>query len=60
MCVYIAIIATILSGMLWCMDGAAALQLLWVGMLAGKALRERQCTLKGGAWYVNVWGSVYC
>ena len=20
---------------------------------------ERQCTLKGQAWYVNVWGSVH-
>ena len=24
-----------------------------------RALKERQCTLKGQAWYVNVWGSVH-
>ena len=26
---------------------------------AGRALKERQCTLKGQAWYVNVRGSVH-
>ena len=26
---------------------------------AGKALKERQCTLEGQAWYVNVQGSVH-
>ena len=26
--------------------------------MAGKALTERQCTLKGEAWYMNVQGSV--
>ena len=25
----------------------------------GRALKERQCTPKGQAWYVNVWGSVH-
>ena len=25
-----------------------------------RALKERQCTLKRQAWYVNVWGSVHC
>ena len=25
-----------------------------------RALKERQCTLKGQARYVNVWGSVHC
>ena len=25
-----------------------------------RALKERQCTLKGQAWYVNVRGSVHC
>ena len=25
-----------------------------------RALKERQCTLKGQAWYVNVPGSVHC
>ena len=28
-------------------------------MAAGRALKERQCTLKGQAQYVNVWGSVH-
>ena len=26
---------------------------------AGRALKERKCTLKGQAWYVNVRGSVH-
>ena len=26
---------------------------------AGRALKERQCTLKGQAWYVNARGSVH-
>ena len=26
---------------------------------AGEALQERQCTLEGQAWYVNVQGSVH-
>ena len=26
---------------------------------AGEALKERQCTLEGQAWYVNVQGSVH-
>ena len=30
-----------------------------MGILAGRAPRERQCTLEGEAQYVNVWGSVY-
>ena len=27
--------------------------------LSWQALKERQCTLKGQAQYVNVWGSVH-
>ena len=30
--------------------------LSWPGF---KRKKERQCTLKGQAWYVNVWGSVH-
>ena len=33
---------------------------LWVGILAGKAIRERQCALEGEACYMNVQGSVQC
>ena len=37
------------------------MQWLQVGILAGRALRERQCTLEGEVCYLNVWGSVpYC
>ena len=32
---------------------------LWAGILAGRALRERQCTLEEEAQYVTVWGVVY-
>ena len=32
---------------------------LRVRISAGMALKERQCTLKGQAWYVNVRGSVH-
>ena len=32
---------------------------LRVRISAGRALKERQCTLKGKAWYVNVRGSVH-
>ena len=32
---------------------------LRVRISSGKALKERQCTLKGQAWYVNVRGSVH-
>ena len=32
---------------------------LWVRISAGRALKERQCTLKWQAWYVNVRGSVH-
>ena len=36
-------------------------QIPWlrVRISAGRALKERQCTLKGQAWYVNVRGSVH-
>ena len=34
------------------------MQSLRGGILAGRALRERQCTLEGEAQYVNVQGSV--
>ena len=30
-----------------------------VQISAGRALKERQCTPKGQARYVNVWGSVH-
>ena len=32
---------------------------LRVRISAGRALKERQCTLKGQAWYVNVRSSVH-
>ena len=32
---------------------------LRVRISAGRALKERQCTLKGQAWFVNVRGSVH-
>ena len=37
------------------------LEIPWlrVRISAGRALKERQCTLKGQAWYVNVRGSVH-
>ena len=35
------------------------MQWLQVGILAGRALTERQCTLEE-AQYENVWGSVQC
>ena len=35
------------------------MQWLWVGILADRALRERQGTLEGHAQYVNVWGNVH-
>ena len=40
---------------------AAGLEIPWlrVRISAGRALKERQCTLKGQAWYVNVRGSVH-
>ena len=34
------------------------MQWLQVGILAGRNLKERQCTMEGEAQYVNVWGSV--
>ena len=53
--------------MLWCMDSALALKYhsygleswLAVHLEKGSALRERQCTLEGEAWYVNVQGNVH-
>ena len=58
MCVYIAIIVNILVVTLRCMNSTAALEMqwLWVGILAGRALRQWQCTLEGKAWYVKVQG----
>ena len=35
------------------------MQWLCIYIFAGKVLRQRQCTLEGGAWYLNVWGSVH-
>ena len=35
------------------------MQRLQVRISAGRALKERQCTLEGQAWYVNVQGSVH-
>ena len=42
-------------------EECASLEMLWqqVGILAGRALGERQNTLEGEAQYVNVWGSVH-
>ena len=40
----------------------AGLEIPWlrVRISAGRALKKRQCTLKGQAWYVNVgYGAVY-
>ena len=34
------------------------MQWLWVGILGGRALRKRQCTLEREAWQVNVWGTL--
>ena len=34
------------------------IQWLWVGILAGKALKQRHCTLEGKGRYVNVSGSL--
>ena len=41
----------------WC----TSLEIQWLqnGILAGMALRERQCTLKGKAQYANVWVGVH-
>ena len=54
MCVYIAIIAV-------ARGQCTGLKMQWlqVGILAGRAFRERQCTLEGETWYVNVWGSAH-
>ena len=43
------------------MDSALVLEIPWlrVRTSAGRALKERQCTLKGQARYVNVWVSVH-
>ena len=43
------------------MDSALVLKIpwLWVQISAGRALKERQCTPKGQAQYVNVQGSVH-
>ena len=65
MCIYIVITATILAVTLWHMKNAELclkMQWLWIGIFAGRALKQRQCTRGGGgggAWYVNVWGSVH-
>ena len=50
----------ILQVTLWHMNSAPAMEIQWlqVRILAGRALRERQCTLEGEAGYVNVRGSV--
>ena len=61
MCVYIAIIANILLMTLWRVDSASALKCygLQAGILAGRALREKQCTLEREARYMNVQDSVH-
>ena len=54
-CVYIAIIATILPVLLWCMDSAPALKCngnVLESWVAGHLDKEAQCE--------NVWGSVQC
>ena len=45
---------------LCCSEQCAGLEMPWlqVQISAGRALKERQCTPKGQAWYVNVQGSV--
>ena len=50
MCVYVALFATILAVMLWCMDRDSYLEMqwLWVKIFTGRALREWHCTLEGG------------
>ena len=35
------------------------MQWLQVRISAGRALKERQCTLEGQAWHVNVQGSLH-
>ena len=59
MCVYIAIIATILSVTLWRIDSEPALKCnsYRLKSLLCWGQRERQCALEGR--YVNVWGSVH-
>ena len=44
------------------MDRALVLRYQGIGFESqlARALKERQCTLKGQARYVNVWGSVHC
>ena len=44
------------------MDRALVLRYLGIGFESqlARALKERQCTLKGQAWYVNVRSSVHC
>ena len=61
MCVYIAKFAIITPVTLWCSGQSAGLEIpwLWVRISAGRALKERQCTLKGQAQYVNVRGNVH-
>ena len=46
---------------LWCSGQSAGLEISWlrVQISAGRALKERQCTLKGQAKYVNARGSVH-
>ena len=48
------------SVMLWLVDSALEMQKLRVGILAGRALKERQCMLEGQAQFVNLQGSVQC
>ena len=49
-CVYIAIIATILQVTMWLVDSVPPLKKQWlrVEILAGRALKHRQHTLEGG------------
>ena len=60
-CAYIAIFAAFQIVILWCSGQCAGLEIpsLRVQISAGRALKERQCTLKGQAWYANVWGSTH-
>ena len=60
MCVYIAIIATILQVMMWCMVSAPALKCNSYGLQSRLTwYLEKDSVHRKKAWYLDVWGSVY-
>ena len=61
MCVYIAIIATIVQLMLWRMDSAPALKCndYRLESRIARQLEKSKCTLEREVWYVNIWHSVH-